>query len=148
MSQSKQNPMTVREGEEMPCLSFEQMSAYVEKSLSQEDRAAVEVHLALCELCREAVEGMLAFSNMPQARALVAALDEEIAARTSPEAKPSFSPTLSERLHDWAASLRNGFEEIVSVFTSPKYNLRLAYVVATVFMLGFVSVLYFTRARQ
>ncbi len=149
MLQSKQNPVTVRE--ELSCLSFEQMAAYVEKNLPAEQRAEVEVHLALCELCRESMEGMLAFSGTDKLRTMVESLNEEIALRTAPqidtEESPAFISSLLESLKGLAASIRNGFEEIVSFLITPANHLRLAYVVATVFVLGFVSVFYFNRER-
>jgi len=151
MLQSKQNPVTVREGEELSCLSFEQIAAYMKKNLPAEQRAEVEAHLALCELCRESMEGMLAFSGTDKLRAMVEALNEEIALRAAPqiatEESPAFISSSLESLKGLAASLRNGFEEILSSLITPANHLRLAYVVATVFVLGFVSVFYFNRER-
>jgi tetratricopeptide (TPR) repeat protein len=149
MLQSKQNLTT--ETEDALCLSFEQMAAYAEQSLSKEARADVEVHLALCAFCREAMEGVLAFSNAPKLRAMVESLNEEIAQRAAPqidaEESPSFISSSIESLKAAATSVRDGFEEIVSLLAAPARNLRLAYVVAAVFVLGFVSVLYFNRGR-
>lgn len=48
---------------ETACPTQEQLLAYVAGKLSAEDRHRVEAHLADCELCSEAVEGLTQISQ-------------------------------------------------------------------------------------
>src|SRR5262249_46952998 len=40
-------------------LEYEQLVSYVENTLDPEDREIVEIHLRLCKLCRESVQGFV-----------------------------------------------------------------------------------------
>lgn len=45
------------------CLSREEITFYIDKNLSVDDKQAIDSHLASCELCREAIEGAKLFST-------------------------------------------------------------------------------------
>jgi hypothetical protein len=51
---------------ETACPSQEQLMAYVQDQLSPEERHKVELHLADCEMCSEAVEGLMAIRQKEQ----------------------------------------------------------------------------------
>jgi tetratricopeptide (TPR) repeat protein len=128
--------------EEMPCLAFEQMLGYVEKTLSPAKRAEVEKHLTACEFCSEALEGFAAFPEKARLRPMVESVNEQIQARYAVEAEPEAGPSLAERLQSVVDAIRRGLERIIDTLAMPRHNLRLAYVVASVFLVGIVSVLY------
>jgi len=132
---------------ETPCLAFGQMLGYVEKTLSPAKRAEAEKHLTSCEFCSEALEGFAAFPEKAKLPAMVELLNEQIEARYAVEAEPVEAEpeaglSLAERLQSVVDSIRNGIETVIDVLATPRPNLRLAYVVASVFVVGFVSVLY------
>lgn len=130
---------------EIPCLTFEQMLGYVEKTLSPAQRAEIEKHLTACEFCSEALEGFAAFPEKAKLRPMVESLNEQIQARYAVETETEARPSLVERLQSVAASIRNGIETVIEALATPRQNLRLAYVVATFFLVGIVSVLYLGR---
>lgn len=139
---------TEAQGEkEMSCLTFEQMLGYVEKKLSPAKRAEVEAHLTACEFCSEAMEGFAAFPEKAKLRPIIESLNAQIEARYAVEAKlaeagPEATFSLAERLQSVVESIRNGFETVIDALATPHPKLRLAYVVASVFVVGIVSVLY------
>ncbi len=132
-----------------PCLSFEQMVGYEEKTLSPAQYAAVDEHLTQCELCSEAMEGFAAFPDKARRSFLVQELHEEIQRRSLPEVAPESEPTWSERLagvvrsaKSWlAGTMKNSH----SILITPRYGVKLAYAMATTFLVGVVSVIYLNR---
>jgi len=132
---------------ETPCLAFEQMLGYVEQTLSPAKRRDVEKHLTSCEFCSEALEGFAAFPEKAKLPAMVESLNEQIEARYAVEAEPETTLSLADRLQAVVDSIRNGIETVIDVLATPRPNLRLAYVVASVFVVGFVSVLYLGKEQ-
>jgi hypothetical protein len=138
--------ITEAQGEKkMPCLTFEQMLGYVEKKLSPALRSEVEKHLTSCEFCSEALEGFAAFPEKAKLRPMVESLNEQIEARYAVEAEPETTLSLADRLQSFVESIRNSIKTVIDVLATPRPNLRLAYVVASVFLVGVVSVLYLRR---
>ncbi len=135
--------------QKISCLTFEQMMHYVEKTLSPAQRAAVDTHLTQCELCSEALEGFAAFPDKARLPLMVEDLHAEIQTRYIPETVPAYQPSWSERLAEAAQSAKNWFAEAmettVSILTTPRQNLKLAYAMATVFLAGVASVFYLNR---
>jgi tetratricopeptide (TPR) repeat protein len=131
--------------QETPCLTFEQMLGYVEKNLSPAKRVEVEKHLTSCEFCSEALEGFAAFPEKAKLRPMVESLNEQIQARYAVEAEPEARFSLADRLQSVVAAIRNGVATVIDALATPRHNLRLAYVVATVFLVGIVSALYWGR---
>jgi tetratricopeptide (TPR) repeat protein len=135
--------------QEMPCLTFEQMLAYVEKNLLPAKRVEVEKHLTACEFCSEALEGFAAFPEKAKLRPMVESLNEQIQAQYAAEAAPETKATAAYKragaFQSVLGSVREGIEMIVSALTTPSYGLKLAYGVAMVFFVGIVSVLYLGR---
>jgi len=127
---------------ETSCLTFEQMLGYVEKTLSPVKRAEAEKHLTACEFCSEAMEGFATFPEKAKLPAMVESLNEQIEARYTVEAEPEAGLSLADRWQSVVASLRNGIETVIEILATPRQNLRFAYVVASVFLVGIVSVLY------
>ncbi len=127
---------------EMPCLTFEQMLGYVEKILSPAKRVEVEKHLTACEFCSEALEGFAAFPKKANLRPMVESLNEQIEARYAVEAEPEARLSLADRLQSVVDAIRHGVETVIDTLATPRYNLRLAYIVASVFLVGIASVLY------
>lgn len=134
---------------EMPCLTFEQMLGYVEKTLSPAKRAEAEKHLTACEFCGEALEGFAAFPEKAKLRSMVESLIEQIEARYTTEAvseeKAAPAGKRAGAFQSVFDSIRDGIQMIVEALTTPSYGLKLAYGVATVFLVGIVSVLYLGR---
>jgi tetratricopeptide (TPR) repeat protein len=134
---------------EMPCLTFEQMLGYVEKNLPPAKRVEVEKHLTSCEFCSEALEGFATFPEKAKLQSMVESLNEQIKARyateTAPEAKTTPISKRTGAFQSVLDSVRERIETIVSALTTPNYGLKLAYGVATVFLVGVVSVLYWGR---
>jgi hypothetical protein len=133
--------------QEMPCLAFEQMLGYVEKTLSPSKRSEVEKHLTSCEFCSEALEGFAAFPEKAKLPAMVESLNEQIEARYAVEAEPVEAEpeaglSLADRWQSVVDSIRNGIETVIDILATPRRNLRFAYVVASVLLVGIVSVLY------
>ncbi len=133
--------------QEMPCVTFEQMLGYVEQTLSPAKRAEVEKHLTSCEFCSEALEGFAAFPEKSKLLPMVESLNERIQGRYAAANVPETSYSLADRFQFLLDSVRDGIETLIAALTAPKYNLRLAYVVATVFLVGIVSVLYLGREK-
>jgi hypothetical protein len=131
--------------QETPCSSFEQMLGYVEQTLSPAKRVEVEKRLTACEFCSEALEGFAAFPEKTNLRPMVESLNERIQARDAVEAEPEARLSLADRLQSIADSIRGGMEAVIDALATPRRNLRLAYVVASVFLVGIVSVLYLGR---
>lgn len=135
--------------EEMPCLTFEQMLGYVEKTLAPAKRAGIEKHLTSCEFCSEALEGFAAFPEKARLRPMVESLNERIQARYTTETVSEEKATPADKragaFQSILDSVREGIEMIVSALTTPSYGLKLAYGVAMVFFVGIVSVLYWGR---
>ncbi|MGH7598248.1 MAG: tetratricopeptide repeat protein [bacterium] len=129
----------------MPCLTFEQMLGYVEKKLSPAQRSEVERHLTSCEFCSEAMEGFAVFPEKAKLRPMVESLNEQIEARYAAEAEPEVRLSLADRWQSAVASVRSGIETVTEALATPRHNLRLAYVVASVLFVGIVSVLYLGR---
>jgi len=127
---------------ETPCLAFEQMLGYVEKTLSLARRAEAEKHLTSCEFCSEALEGFAAFPEKAKLPAMVESLNEQIEARYAVEAEPEARLSLADRLQSVVDSIRHGLETVIDTLATPRHNLRFAYVVASIFLVGIVSVLY------
>jgi len=130
---------------ETPCPAFEQMLGYVEKTLSTAKRREVEKHLTSCEFCSEALEGFAAFPEKVKLPAMVESLNEQIEARYAVEAEPETTLSLADRLQSVVDSIRHSFETVIDALATPRPNLRLAYVVASVFVVGIVSVLYWDQ---
>jgi len=126
----------------MSCLTFKQMLGYAENKLSPKGRAEIDRHLASCEFCSEALEGFAAFPEKAKLPAMVESLNEQIEARYAAEAEPEVRLSLADRLQSVVDSLRHGLETVIDTLATPRPNLRLAYVVASVFLVGIVSVLY------
>jgi len=135
----------IQDHKETPCLAFEQMLGYVEKTLSPAKRAEVEKHLTSCEFCSEALEGFAAFPEKAKLPAMVESLNEQIEARYAVEAEPEVRLSLADRLQSVVDSIRNGLETVIDTLATPRQNLRFAYVVASVFLVGIVSVLYLSK---
>lgn len=51
---------------ETTCPSQDQLMAYVQDKLSAEERHRIEKHMADCEMCSEAVEGLMAIRQKEQ----------------------------------------------------------------------------------
>jgi tetratricopeptide (TPR) repeat protein len=144
--------------QETPCSSFEQMLGYVEQTLSPAKRVEVEKRLTACEFCSEALEGFAAFPEKAKLRTMVESLNEQIQAHYAVkaelveaepvEAEPEAALSLADRWQSVVASIRRGLETVVDALATPRYNLRLAYVVASVFLVGIVSVLYLRRDQS
>ncbi|GEM_PF-2170369 len=64
-----------------PCLTLDQLTAYVEERLSAHDRHEVEKHLIDCELCSDAVEGMTLAVDSANIKKTVHALKSDLHAR-------------------------------------------------------------------
>ena len=131
----------------MSCLTFEQMLGYTENKLSPKGRAGIDRHLAACEFCSEALEGFAAFPEKAKLPAMVESLNEQIQSRYAVEAEPVEAEpearlSLADRLQSVVDSIRHGLETVIDTLATPRHNLRFAYVVASVFLVGIVSVLY------
>jgi hypothetical protein len=133
----------------MSCLTFEQILGYAENKLSPQGRAEVDQHLTSCEFCSEALEGFAAFPEKAKLRLMVESLNEQIHARYAAEAALEEKATPARKrtgaFQSILDSLREGIEMVVSTLATPSYGLKLAYGVATVFLVGVVSVLYLGR---
>src|ERR1035438_6361935 len=62
------------------CISEETMFAYIENKLTPMERRVVEVHLASCELCSDALEGLSLVKDKDKIRRIVADINEKIMA--------------------------------------------------------------------
>lgn len=68
------------------CLTIESVEAYLEDSLSAEDRSALENHLDDCRLCHDAMEGIRRYGDLAQITRSLDSLKKRIEIRTAPEA--------------------------------------------------------------
>jgi tetratricopeptide (TPR) repeat protein len=89
--------------------------------------------------------GFAAFPEKAKLRPLVESLNEQIQARCTTEAVPEISFSWADRFQSLINSVRDGIETLAGALATPRHNLRLAYVVASVFLVGVVSVLYLGR---
>ena len=76
------------------CLSLEQLIGYAEDRISPLERHSVEKHLIDCELCSEALDGVIASADKVKIHEAVDSLGKEIHARLSRSAI---------RRHNWKA---------------------------------------------
>lgn len=60
------------------CLSEEQLLAYLRGGLSDEDRHAVELHLADCAFCSEAMEGLAAMEDRDMVPLVVKQIQQQL----------------------------------------------------------------------
>ena len=63
------------------CISEETMYAYMENRLTSQERRIVEVHLASCELCSDALEGLSLVRDKDKIRKIVSDINEKITAK-------------------------------------------------------------------
>jgi len=63
------------------CISEETMYAYIENKLTSQERRIVEVHLASCELCSDALEGLSLVRDKEKIRRIVSDINEKITAK-------------------------------------------------------------------
>lgn len=135
--------------QDLPCLTFEQMLGYIEKTLAPAKLAGIEKHLTFCTFCSEALEGFAAFPEKARLQPMVESLNERIQARHTTETVSEEKATPADKragaFQSILDSVREGIEMIVSALTTPSYGLKLAYGVAMVFFVGIVSVLYWGR---
>ena len=64
-----------------PCLTLDQLTAYVEDRLSAHEHHEVEKHLIDCELCSDAVEGMTLAADSATIKKTVTSLKSDLHAR-------------------------------------------------------------------
>lgn len=72
------------------CISEETMYAYMENKLTAQERRIVEVHLASCELCSDALEGLSLVRDKDKIRRIVADINEKILANNGVVKPKSF----------------------------------------------------------
>ena len=72
---------------ESECISEEVMYAYLENKLTQKEHHLVEIHLADCELCNDAVEGLSLIQDKKKIRNFVADINNKITALTNERKK-------------------------------------------------------------
>src|SRR5665213_59090 len=63
------------------CISEETMVAYIENKLTSQERRIVELHLASCELCSDALEGLSLVKDKDKIRKIVSDINEKITAK-------------------------------------------------------------------
>ena len=65
------------------CLSFDQLMAFSNKTLSSHQRKKVEKHLLGCRFCADAVEGMDSFSDRHKAASIINSINKDVQTRLS-----------------------------------------------------------------
>jgi len=64
--------------ESSPCLTLDQLNAYIESKLSEPERFEVEKHLVDCALCSDALEGMALSSDKGKVEQTVKSINKDI----------------------------------------------------------------------
>jgi hypothetical protein len=75
---------------ESECISEETMYAYLEDKLTPKQRHSVDIHLASCELCSDAFEGLSLIQDKDKIRGIVAEINSNITGKTVTEIKKPF----------------------------------------------------------
>lgn len=85
------------------CLTLETMKRYSASSLSSDEKTQVENHLENCELCRDALEGLMLVSDTDKLESIVSEINENLISNM-PSEKTARSVRLPNRFYYIAAA--------------------------------------------
>ena len=108
--------------ETTPCLTLDQITAYVEERLSPDEHHQIEKHLVDCRLCSDALEGFVLSGDKTKTERTVASINKYIHAKLS----APFTRRKTRRIiHPIAAILLIGTAALLYIFQNQPIHKKL-----------------------